>query len=272
MIFTKLELTIILMISNTSEDWVNALTIVAFLSLLPLGIAIFFVILNRKNSNRHIQEREKLEQLIENQLLKSRIEIQEHTLTEMSREIHDNIGQVLGLVKLNLYSASLKVDNAELIETHDLLGMALSDLRNLNKTFNPKFLHQEGLMKAIAHEIEILRKLDRFEINFIQEGELEFIKGEKEVILFRMIQESIQNVIKHAQASYIEIIAKGNKNSAMFSISDNGKGFLPDGKNISGFGLVNLEERAKLLKASLEIFSYPSQGTKVIIHINSENE
>lgn len=250
-----------------ATDWITALLIVSFFSLLPLAVAIFFVVLNRRNFNHFIQEKHFMEQQIENQLLKSKVEIQEHTLTQICREIHDNIGQVLGLIKLNLYSAMNTYKDEKLIEAHTLIGEAISDLRNLNKTFNPQFVHQEGLMRAIAHEVGIIRRSGRYDIRFEQEGDADFIKGEKEVILFRMIQESIQNVLKHAQATTIEIKAKADMDTAMFSVSDNGKGFYINLPDVKGFGLTNLEERARLIDADLEIFSYPGAGTNVIIHI-----
>lgn len=251
---------------------IDALLIVAFLSLIPLGVAIFFVALNRKNHNQFIREKEFLEQQIENQLLKSRVEIQENTLKTVSQEIHDNIGQLLALVKLNLYSAAAKYKDESLDQTYSLLGDVIVDLRNLNKTFNPDYVLRDGLLEAIEREVAILNRTQRFKIEFEKEGDTDFIKGEKEVILFRMIQEALHNVMKHANAKNIEIKARSNPKMAMFSVSDDGNGFQQCNAKPFGMGLANLEERARLIDAKLEIFSYPGEGTNVIIHIENESK
>lgn len=249
---------------------IGALLIVAFLSLLPLGVAIFFVALNRKNHNQFIREKEFLEQQIENQLLKSRVEIQENTLKTVSQDIHDNIGQLLALVKLNLYTASVKYEDDSLNETYSLLGQIILDLRDLNKTFSPNYVLQDGLLDAINREVAILNKTRRFRIHFEREGDYPFMKGENEVILFRIIQEALHNVIKHAAAKNIEVKAQITQKTAMFSVSDDGKGFLHRNDSHSGMGLANMQERARLINADLKIFSSPGAGTNIIIHINNE--
>jgi len=252
------------------QGLIFGLLTVAFLSLLPLGVAIFFVVLNRKNHNHFLSEKEFMEQQIENSLLKSRVEIQENTLKTISQEIHDNIGQLLALVKLNLHSAAAKHSDETLNETYMLLGQVISDLRNLNKTFNPDYILRDGLLDAIGREVSILNRTKMFNIKFVREGELDFIKGEREVILFRMIQESLHNVVKHAEAQNIEIKAQINHKTATFSVSDDGKGFNHRYIKSAGMGLANLEERAKLLNAHLEIFSYPGAGTNIIINLEND--
>jgi len=249
-----------------------ALLIVAFLSLLPLGVAIFFVVLNRKNHNQFIQDKELIERQIENQILKSRVEIQENTLKSISLEIHDNIGQLLSLVKLNLFTAAAKYSDESLNETYILLGQVISDLRNLNKTFNPDYILRDGLLQAIEQEVSLMNRSQQFSIKFEQEGDLDFIKGEREVILFRMIQEALHNVVKHANAKNIEIKARMNHQTALFSISDDGKGFNRHVAKPNGMGLANLEERARLINAKLEIFSYPGAGTNVVIQLSDEHK
>jgi signal transduction histidine kinase len=254
------------------ESILNSLLIVAFLSLIPLGLVVFFVVLNRKNHNNFIKEKELLEQQIQTQLLKSRVEIQEHTLKSISQEIHDNIGQLLSLIKLNLSMASTKYGDETLNEAYILLGQVITDLRNLNKTFNPDYILRDGILDAIGREVNILSRSNQFKISFLKDGDSDFFRGEKEVILFRMIQEALHNVVKHADAQNIEIKANIFEDHASFSVSDDGKGFSKNGNGYksNGIGLLNLEERARLINAKLEIFSYPGAGTNIIIDIKNE--
>lgn len=187
----------------------------------------------------------------------------------ISQEIHDNIGRTACLDPVEFILSSSKYDDNILKETNILLGQVISDLRNLNKTFNPDFVLRDGLLCAID-QVSILKRAHCYNVNFEKEGEAYFIKGGKEVILFRMIQEALHNVVKHAEAHNIEIRAKINEETAEFSVSDDGKGFQHRNPlKSTGMGLANLEERARLIDAKLEIFSFPGAGTNVIIRIDN---
>jgi len=245
------------------------LVLVAFLSLIPIGLAIFFVVLNRKNYNKFLYEREILNQQVQNQLLMARVEIQESTFQFISREIHDNIGQVLSILKMNIKMASARYDDRILKDSEAQLGKVIGDLRNLNKSFDPEFVLKEGLLKAIESEVLQIEKAGALKARFETNGIGDLDKGENEVILFRMIQESIHNVMKHSGSESLIVRIHFKPEIVQFFIIDDGIGFDPDLTLKKGMGLVSLHERARLLNARLEILSAKGKGTTVIITIQN---
>lgn len=246
------------------------LVLVAFLSLIPIGLAIFFVVLNRKNYNKFLFESEILRQQLQNQLLKSKVEIQESTFRFMSREIHDNIGQVLSILKMNIKMASSRYDDEILKDSELQLGKVITDLRNLNKSFDPEHVLKDGLVKAIESEIRQIQNSGTLNASFEFTGSGDLDKGENEVILFRMIQECIHNVIKHSEAESLIVTVRFQPDIVEFCIADDGIGFDPDKTVMKGMGLGSLNERARLLNAGLEIRSVKGKGTTVIITIQNE--
>lgn len=257
--------------SPSFHDLIGVIFIVTFLSLIPLGAVIFFVVLNRRNNNIYLKEKEIARQQNENQMLRSRIEIQELTLKTISQEIHDNLGQLLSLIKINLHTVIETKDDGSLDETYLLLSQVITDLRNLNKSFNPDHLAKEGVFSALEREIALINKSNKYKISFENSLEYDLSPEVNVVVLFRMIQEILQNVIKHAEASTIQIRAYHEKDEIILSVSDNGVGFDTAGSEAKrGMGLANLEERAKLLDAQLEIISQIGTGTEVLIKIKNE--
>lgn len=254
------------------SDLIWSLIIVTFLSLVPLGVAIFFVVLNRRSKNLFLKEKELMQKEVENQILRSKVEIQELTLKSISQEIHDNIGQLLSLVKLNLHSLATRLGDDSLHESYLLLSQVIGDLRNLNSTFNPDHILRDGVLAAIDRELAFLNRTKAFELEFIKEGDFELLSHEKQVMLFRMVQEALQNAVKHSNASEIKLHVESGKKDTTISISDNGSGFLHATAKKKGMGLTNLEERAKLLHGHLNIFSYPGAGTNVSITVPNDEE
>jgi signal transduction histidine kinase len=246
------------------------LVLVAFLSLIPIGLAIFFVVLNRKNYNKFLYESEILRQQVQNQLLMSRVEIQESTFQFISREIHDNIGQVLSILKMNINLASSRYEDSILKDSVVQLGKVIGDLRNLNKSFDPDHVLKDGLVKAIENEVQQIQRTGVMNARFECVGSGDLDKGESEVILFRMIQECIHNVIKHSDAGTLIVTIYFQSDIVQFCISDDGIGFDPETTEKKGMGLVSLSERARLLNAGLEIQSSKGKGSTVTITIQNE--
>ncbi|HPI10060.1 MAG TPA: ATP-binding protein [Catalimonadaceae bacterium] len=246
------------------------LVLVAFLSLIPIGLAIFFVVLNRKNYNKFLYESEILRQQVQNQLLMSKVEIQESTFRFISREIHDNIGQVLSILKMNVKIASSRYEDSILKDAEMQLGKVIGDLRNLNKSFDPAHVLKDGFVKAIENEVTQIEKTGALHARFECIGSGELDKGENEVILFRMIQECIHNVIKHSSAESLLVSILFEPEKVRFCITDDGVGFDPDTIEKKGMGLVSLSERARLLNAGLDIQSAKGKGTTVTISVQNE--
>jgi len=133
-------------------------------------------------------------------LLQSKLEIQEQTFHDISQELHDNIGQVLSLVSIHLNTLDPGPDAAKITLMDELLGKVITDLRNLSHSLDADFIRDNGWIGPVQKLLENLKNSGKFTTTVTIDEELPPLGTEKPIILFRMIQEVIQNIIKHAAA------------------------------------------------------------------------
>ena len=205
----------------------------------------------------------------EQTLLKSQLEIQEHTFNDISREIHDNIGQVLSLIRINLNTLKAPHENEKLELMDDLMGKAISDLRSLSHSLDADHIRNNGWTSAVRKLLNDLQKSEKYKTFILIEEELPPLGSDKPIILFRMIQEVVNNIIRHAGADTIWLDARKENDKIEIDIKDNGKGFNAE-SNSPGVGLQNLKNRSKMINAGLLIKSEPGKGTCITISIKTE--
>jgi signal transduction histidine kinase len=241
--------------------------IVASLFVLLFVVAAFMLFrIYLKRKNKLLLEKERMSILFEQTLLRSKLEIQEETFTYISREIHDNIGQVLSLARINL-NTMITTDEQKVILIDDLMGKAITDLRNLSHSLDTDLIRNTGWIKAAERLFMALERSGTCKVTFAAEENLPNLGNEKPIILFRMIQEVLNNIIKHAQAKEINFFVGRKGNQIEILIVDDGKGF-DQAITSSGAGLQNLDSRAKMIDANLYIHSVPGSGTSVSISVN----
>jgi signal transduction histidine kinase len=208
----------------------------------------------------------------EKELYKAQMEIQEQTFKEISREIHDNVGQILSLAKLSMSTLDLenKDEASESIaDISDILEKALDDLRHLSRTINSEVILKGGLKNSIESQVGYIKRAGKYNIHFDVSGEPINLNQTKEVILFRIVQEAVNNIIRHATATDICVSLTYANNFLELEIKDNGKGFCIEEQS-SGLkpinGLNNMRQRAKLIEAAFEMESHPGGGTRISIN------
>ena len=222
-----------------------------------------------------MREKEQLKVDFEKQILESKLEIQEQTFRNISQEIHDNIGQVLSLAKLTINTMDVndttilktKIDNSK-----SLVGKAIEDLRNLSRNLNTEYITDVGLDISIENELKLLHNVTQYKIEVQTEGEPYRLQHQQELIIFRIFQESLQNIIKHAKASLIWVKFSYQPHNFTLQIIDNGQGFdqpfSTEKNNIKpGIGIRNIRHRAMLISADVAIESSPAKGTIVTIKL-----
>lgn len=236
------------------------------------GITIFiiyFVVLYRNRQLKNRQEQEKLQSAFEQELLKARIEMQEQTLTYVSREIHDNITQVLSFVKLALASMagiSEKQRIEKINESRELVAQAINDLRHLSKSLSFEHISRIGLQKTIEVEVSRINRLGIINALLETEGEPYPLEEQRELVLFRIFQEALNNTLKHAKAKHFKIILHYGHDSFILKLEDDGKGFLAEPMSQGdGAGLRNMQTRAALIGADAAITSAPGEGCLIKI-------
>lgn len=243
--------------SNVLAVIIAVVIILVILAVFILTALVYFN--NRKLQS--VQEKENLKKEFEQELTRTQLEVQEQTMRQISQEIHDNIGQVLSLVNLNLQTLN-SYDPDKISNTSMLVNKAITDLRVLSKTLNPENLSRQGLERLLQQDLLQLERTGRFktELEFQEEPPLQ--PGQL-LILYRMIQEVLNNIIKHSRADLVK--ARVNANRVV--IEDNGKGFNPD-QEATGLGLEHLQQRARVIQAAVSVASAEGKGTIVtfIIH------
>ncbi len=246
----------------------NRLVIIFTVTLLIIVLTMIFVyvIFIRKKTVLLIERKEK-DMRFEKELATSQVEMKEQTLNYIGQELHDDLGQKLSVVRLRHNQLIPKLsgdEKEELSELNELLGECIQDIRNLSKTLITEQVFHFGLIESIEREIQRIRKLRLLTIEFHTSKQDIEISPKHSLILFRIIQESINNILKHSRAKNVSIQLKDNPDNLSITITDNGKGF-DTGIVKDGSGLKNMELRAKLVHAEFSVQSKLKQGTKTSI-------
>lgn len=247
--------------STSSEVFIAVITGTALLLLLVVFIVLFLFIYQKKKFT-HLQETERMRDIYDRELLRVQLEVQEQTFQQISRDIHDNVGQVLAVVRLYLKGMSdqpLEYQSKRLVETDNLVGQAINDLRNLSHSLSNEHLQATGLSAGLRAAIERISSAGKLNAQFVMKGNDVSIDPEKELILFRMCQELLANAIRHSNAQNLKIEMNSSLDCIELLIQDDGRGFDPLLKK--GNGLRNLYKRAELIGATFEIESVPEKGT-----------
>jgi signal transduction histidine kinase len=240
-------------------------------SVLLIMIGIFVVALTSifiRKKRQHAKEKIELQQAFEQTLLQSQLEIQEQTLQHISRELHDNIGQMAGLLKLNLETIKLlkKHDRENrLIETIGLSKQLIHDIRQISINLNSEHVSTDGILNTLNREINQINKLGIVKVEIMSSAGHFKLNENRSIILYRMCQEILNNALKHSQASSISIDLSTEGNILEVQLYDNGIGFEPTRLEKKGLGLRNLYSRAHMLNGNLIIESSPGNGTKASI-------
>jgi signal transduction histidine kinase len=242
----------------------------AFFLLVAIGIIVLFLIY-QKRQLQFILEKQELNNQFQKELLTTRLEAQEETLNQLSRELHDNIGQLLSSAKLliGVTRRSLPQPLEELQLAEDTVSKAITELRSMSKALNKDWLEKFNFIENLSAEAKRINATNEFEMT-INHPAIIHLPSERQLVLFRIVQEAFQNSLKHGKAKQIKISVHQIDLSLTVMIEDNGSGF--DAKNIGqqGVGMINIKNRAQMLGGKVEWLSNPS-GTSVAIQIPIRN-
>jgi signal transduction histidine kinase len=260
---------------QASEAYITAIIIASTLILLSLSTFIVgFAVLHFKRISGFHESMKALQLNFEKNILKTKVEIQEQTLLNVTREIHDNINLALILAKLHLSTVDLskEEDVQTTIESSvRILSKAVNDLSDLSRSMNPEVIKNSGFMNVLDCELKKITLNTKLLIRQNVSGEPVFMEAEKELVVIRIIQEALNNILKHSKATLINLYFNYMETNLEVRVKDNGVGFaLEDIKNRKGTimaGLINMETRAKLFGGTFQIQSCPSQGTEIYVSI-----
>ena len=256
---------------NSSSQLIITFIIVCTLLILLLITFITLIIYRyQKKQHAYFKSLSDLQITHQNVLLQSQLEIQEQTFQNISREIHDNIGQKLTLAKLHLNTLEeieIGGQQSKVKEVIELIGDAISDLSDISRSMSSELILQNGLIKALEFEVGQLRKLGLYTINLDVSCETIFLNAKKELVLFRIVQEALNNILKHALATMVNISLDFYADTVILRIKDNGRGFSDPEVSDPGIGLRNMSKRAKMLGGECTIHTGSGNGTLITIQI-----
>jgi len=259
------------------EEIYIVLAIGSILALVLIGFIFTILFLYQKRRHKQAQELARMKDQYEQEVLRSQLEIQEETFKMIGQELHDNIGQVLSVVKLSLAILPLDKEHEayeQVLNARQILNKAAIDLSDLTKSLHTDRIAQIGLAEAIRFEMENVRKSGIMQTEYEIEGAEYDFDAQQSIFLFRMFQEMLNNVLKHSQAQTVRItLDYSNERQFVLTLADDGVGFDVEAKrntpsSSSGVGLKSIFNRAKLIGAELDMKSVPNQGTTATIQLS----
>lgn len=239
--------------------------------LLTVFIVSFLLLFQRKQL-QNIREKIALKAAYEREILQAQVEVQNHTLQQIGSDLHDNIGQLLSLTKLHLNALEEEPNPqsaaSRLASIGAVVDLTIREVRALTKSLDKEFIEQFGLISSLKNELDRLEQTGRFTTRFSLSGSPYPLGFQHEIVLFRVVQEVLNNAVKHAEAAQIEITVLYATGQFDVAISDNGRGFDQAetqrrelGK--SGAGLRTMQRRMALIGGTCHIESGPGQGTRI---------
>ncbi|AWK05901.1 histidine kinase [Flavobacterium crocinum] len=236
---------------------------IVFFTLIIVLVIIFFYFLKKKNN--FVVEKMEADLYFQSELVKTRIEIKDQTLSEISKELHDNIGQIISvaIMQLNISISNKNVNIEELKDLKAVLAKSLDELRILSRIINKDNLLQNNFLEAIQQDLERIKKLKKIKYNLNQIGTVPAINEEHELIIYRIFQEALHNSLKHSRSDLFDVFIETTETVFRLKLKDFGIGYDLKKSN-SGLGLNNMKLRAKLIGARL-ILNSDETGTSVTI-------
>lgn len=239
---------------------------ISIIFLLVLFVVVFFMAFQRRK-NKFLKERYEAEQRYQRELADSKIEIQEQTLKNIAWELHDNVGQLLSVANIQLNVLMNSVPDTyhdQIKETKGVVQETVQEIRSLSKVLNNDVVLKNGLLKSLQVELDRFNRLDYLKASLKISGDIVPLSSASEIIVFRILQEFLSNVIKHAKASKLFVHLDYKEKTLEISAEDDGVGFDTYQKTDSS-GMETMHSRAELLNAEFSIVSQLGKGTSLFI-------
>ncbi len=242
----------------------TAILIASVILTVIIVVMIFLFIIFQKRKNSLLLQQKEAEKKYETAIAETQVEIREETLRNISWELHDNIGQLLTLAKIQVSLA--QDDPRKLQEVTDTITKSLTELRALSKLINPDAIKSLSLTEAITLEIERFNRLQFIKATITSNEEIEILDDKVEIIIFRILQEFFTNTVKHSKASHLHVNVHYDKDKLVIHAKDDGVGFnSKDSNSMQGIGLCNIQNRGKLIQADVQLDSEEGKGTAIML-------
>jgi signal transduction histidine kinase len=241
-------------------------------ALLVAGVSFMQIYRLEKRSEEERQRTEHAEQELRF-LSQKLVQAQEVERKSISRELHDEIGQMLTGLKLEIRNLEeLRTSpgtgfQEHLAEARNLAERTLRAVRNLAMGLRPSMLDDLGLAPALQWQVREFSRLNGIPATAEIDGDLDKLPEEVCTCVYRVVQESLTNCARHAQAKNVHVTLHGSRSRIIMTVQDDGIGFDPSSAPSRGLGLIGMEERVRELRGKMAISSLPNRGTLLEISI-----
>jgi len=232
-------------------------------------------ITERKRSEQALREKEQILLQSKNDLheLTGRlISAQEEEKRHMARELHDDLSQRLTVLAIDAGKLEQMLTNIpgpikeKLNEIKNQVVKISGDIHNIARQLHPSILDDLGLVRAIESECSSFLQREGINVNFSHENIPNIVEKDVSLALYRIVQEGLRNISKHACANNVSVSLKGSEQDILLSIEDNGIGFnMAEASATPGIGLSSQRERVRFIRGELSIRSQPNEGTVITV-------
>ncbi len=257
------------MIEPSETEIILIYIIGTFAMLFIAGAIFFFFITYQKRMLKKELEINRIKASRQDEILKNTVQAQEKERKRIAQDLHDQVGAMLSVVKLNVARIEKKsVDESSQNlagETKSYLDELISEVRRISRALMPPSLEKLGFSFALKELASWVNKSNQVKVSYTDFGQPFRLPVKKELAIFRIVQELVTNALKHSQARNIEVRTRFSDKYVVVWVADDGTGFDIHGLESTGLGLKNLESRSKLIGARFKMKSFPQRGTFAII-------
>jgi two-component system, NarL family, sensor kinase len=246
---------------------------IASVGMLILAVSIIlFVVFYQKRMIQEQMKRQAMQYEFQQKMLQAELESQETERRRLSEDLHDSIGGMLSTIRVGISTmARLLPDPQSIDQTKKMLDDTITSVRRISRDLMPSTLEKFGLVQALTELCERFQATSAIKIRFNEEGKVGELDKNRSLMIFRIVQELLNNAIKHSKAEEIQVTLHfADKLSVI--VQDNGVGFdanaiMNDKQSGKGLGLFNIENRARLLGGKISYSNVKPTGSKTSVSI-----
>lgn len=265
---------------SLSNSEFTLMFIIATIGMLLMAVAIIsFIVFYQKKMLQQELHRERMEAEFQKKMLQAALDSQENERRRLAGDLHDSIGAMLSAIRVGLATLVRKqaVEEAAILPTKEMLDETIASVRAISWDLMPSTLEKFGLSQGLSEMCNRIAHATGLDLSFEEKGTARRLSARKENMLFRIVQELLNNALKHSGANAIHVKLHFGQRYLYIIVSDNGKGFdyqkqKGDRSRNTGLGLFNIENRARLMGANMTFDTGPSRGSKISIRLALTHE
>jgi signal transduction histidine kinase len=243
--------------------------------LILAGAIVLFITFYQKRMFEAQLKQQVLESQFQQKVLEATLDSQESERSRVSGDLHDSIGGMLSAVRVGLSALGRQLPDPHLMDAQkQMLDDAIDSVRRISRELMPATLEKFGLVTAVRELCERMQATTQIQIGFVELGESRPVDNRRQLMVYRITQELLNNAFKHSKATYIEVVFNFKENLYLI-VEDNGIGIDQKQMEESGrksLGLFNIQSRVQLLSATVTIDRDKKDGSKIIVAVPYESK